>query len=421
MSSDQAVITWKPTTDNMEVVSYRVYRDGVSIGQTFLNTRFEDNMVVPGETYNYTVTALDDAGNESSVTSAASGGGATLWGQDDFADGNYTQIDPNLLNGLRWNVPMGKAAVAKAGAINCIRPGVASAVKSMVVTDGTIAAPFVVEFWNSQQYVTGNQGVMLLWQDPENFYFFAITRGVSATGTGLYRVVDGEYTQLAQSTGLAMQHAGSNADFSITVIHTGDAIAFQVTKSNWSVAPGAVTTEEFYDTDPAAVARFKAAGAVGFHQGQISTHNVANYGNVKISQLAGQGPDLDDDGLLDAWERLHFGAIDHPDAQPHLDPDGDGFDNLTEMQEGTNPILPTSSPLRFVETNKLSDELKLSWRSFAGQTYSVFYATSLAPANWAPLPGYGGIPATPPQNELQIDSGSLPEGQAFFRVRLDPQ
>jgi len=420
MTSDQAIISWKPTTDNVEVVSYRVYRDGVPIGQTFLNTRFEDNTVVPGETYSYTVTALDDAGNESPVSGAAVGGSAYLWGQDDFADGNYTQIDPNLINGLRWNVPVGKAAIATTGGIPCIRPGINHSTESMAVTDGSIAAPFVVQFWNHQQYVASKQGVMLLWQDPENFYLFAITRGVSEFGTGLYRVVDGEYTQLAQSSGLSMIHAGSNADFSIAVIHTGDAIAFQVTRSNWTEAPGAVVTEEFFDTDPAAVELFKAAGAVGFYQGTLSNWNVAYYGKIKISQLDGQGPDLDHDGLIDAWERLHFGSVDHPDAQPHLDPDGDGFDNLAEMQEGTNPTLPTSSPLRFVETNKLSDELKLSWRSFADQTYSVFYATSLAPANWAPLPGYGGIPATPPQNELQIASGSLPEGQAFFRVRLDP-
>jgi len=278
-----------------------------------------------------------------------------------------------------------------------------------------------MEFWNHQQYVASKQGVMLLWQDPENFYFFAINKNAAEINTGLYRVINGEYTLVAGATALGMQHALSSANYRIAVIHTGDAIAFEVTKSNWTVSPAAVTTLEVYDTDPAAVALFKAGGPVGFLQGSLSTHNVSYYGNIKISQLAGQGPDLDHDGLLDAWERLHFGSVDHPDAQPHLDPDGDGFDNLAEMLEGTNPNSVTSSPLRFVETGKSGSAFKLSWRSFADQTYSVLYKTNLASPAWNVLPGYDGLPATPPYNELQIDFGNLPAEQAFFRVRLDLQ
>lgn len=48
--------------------------------------------------------------------------------------------------------------------------------------------------------------------------------------------------------------------------------------------------------------------------------------------------DSDGDGLLDAWEFENFGNLrdqSHPD-----DPDGDGVDNLAEMQAGTNPNDP---------------------------------------------------------------------------------
>jgi len=420
MTASRAVVSWTPSSDNVEVLSYRVFRDGALLGETFLNTFFEDDSVVPGESYIYTVTALDDAGNESPLSGTAVGGAADLWGQDNFADGNYSAIDPNLVNGLSWNVPAGVCTVATVSGTRYLRPGVSHPVESMVVTDRSIAAPFVLEFFNHQQYVTNNQGPMLLWQNPDNFYLFAINSNRGELKSGLYRVRNGEYTLLAEASELGMQHRTSSADFRIAVTHTGDAISFQVTKSNWSSAPGAVKTGEFFDTDPAAAAFFRE-GAIGFIQGTTANPNPSYYTNVKISKLAGNGPDLDDDGLLDAWERLHFGTIDHPDAQPQLDPDGDGFDNLTEMQEGTNPTSATSNPLRFVETGTSGNTLKLSWRSFTDQTYSVFYATSLAPANWAALPGYAGLPATPPYNELQIDASDLPPEQAFFRIRSDMQ
>jgi len=50
-------------------------------------------------------------------------------------------------------------------------------------------------------------------------------------------------------------------------------------------------------------------------------------------------PDLDDDGLLDAWEFEHFGNFDE-DATD--DPDEDDLDNLAEFEAGTDPTLEDS-------------------------------------------------------------------------------
>jgi len=52
--------------------------------------------------------------------------------------------------------------------------------------------------------------------------------------------------------------------------------------------------------------------------------------------------DLDDDGLDDDWEQLHFGSLA---ATPGADPDADGHSNLAEFQAGSDPANPASNPL----------------------------------------------------------------------------
>jgi hypothetical protein len=57
-------IQWDAATDNIEVTGYRVYRDGSDIG-TATGTAYSDNTVESSNSYTYTVSAYDSAGNES--------------------------------------------------------------------------------------------------------------------------------------------------------------------------------------------------------------------------------------------------------------------------------------------------------------------------------------------------------------------
>ena len=66
---------------------------------------------------------------------------------------------------------------------------------------------------------------------------------------------------------------------------------------------------------------------------------IANIGQIKnLFAFALPALDLlfdgDHNGLPDAWERQHFGAIG---IDPHADPDGDGADNLQEYKDDTDP------------------------------------------------------------------------------------
>lgn len=62
VSTSSVSLGWSPSTDNVGVTGYTVYRNGTPIG-TVSTTSFADNTVNAGTTYAYTVDAFDAAGN----------------------------------------------------------------------------------------------------------------------------------------------------------------------------------------------------------------------------------------------------------------------------------------------------------------------------------------------------------------------
>lgn len=70
VSPTQINLTWTASTDNVAVTGYRVFRDGVPVGETAL-TAFNDSSLAADTTYNYRISAFDKAGNVSAQSSAA--------------------------------------------------------------------------------------------------------------------------------------------------------------------------------------------------------------------------------------------------------------------------------------------------------------------------------------------------------------
>ncbi len=63
-AADSVSLSWNAATDNVGVSEYNLYRDGVSLA--FVNgLTYTDNSVVAGNTYTYSISAVDGAGNES--------------------------------------------------------------------------------------------------------------------------------------------------------------------------------------------------------------------------------------------------------------------------------------------------------------------------------------------------------------------
>src|SRR5207302_1023187 len=72
-SANQVNLSWSPSTDNVGVSGYTVYRGGTRVATVPYTTLFRsDTTVAPSTTYSYTVDAFDAAGNHSAPSAAAS-------------------------------------------------------------------------------------------------------------------------------------------------------------------------------------------------------------------------------------------------------------------------------------------------------------------------------------------------------------
>jgi chitodextrinase len=67
VGAQQIDLSWQPSTDNVGVTGYDVYRDGTKVAST-TDTTYADSNVRQGRTYKYRVDAYDAAGNLSSKT-----------------------------------------------------------------------------------------------------------------------------------------------------------------------------------------------------------------------------------------------------------------------------------------------------------------------------------------------------------------
>lgn len=73
VSTSQINLSWSPSTDDFGVIGYRIYRDLINVATTTNVTTYSDTGLNPATTYEYTITAIDAAYNESghSATSSA--------------------------------------------------------------------------------------------------------------------------------------------------------------------------------------------------------------------------------------------------------------------------------------------------------------------------------------------------------------
>ncbi len=60
-------LNWSPSTDNVGVVNYQIFQDGISIGNSGTATTFNVTGLTPASSFDFTIVAVDAAGNTSSA------------------------------------------------------------------------------------------------------------------------------------------------------------------------------------------------------------------------------------------------------------------------------------------------------------------------------------------------------------------
>lgn len=122
-----------------------------------------------------------------------------------------------------------------------------------------------------------------------------------------------------------------------------------------------------------------------------------------------------DDGIEDAWQKLHFG-LENPLAAPLLDPDGDGQDNEFEYVAGLIPTDPLSRFLLRIEPvpgEPAHRALKFS-PVFPDRSYTVKSNTILG-GPWQDLAGPDDDQQQP---ERTVTDLQATEPRKFYRVEI---
>lgn len=122
ISSSQIDLNWSHSTDNVGVIGYKIYRNGVPI-RALNTTSFSDEGLSPSTTYCYNISAFDAAGNESELSNqiceTTPGGGVItggdslyitlLWSGGDTSDMDlhlnyYETTNPTSTTPITWYV-----------------------------------------------------------------------------------------------------------------------------------------------------------------------------------------------------------------------------------------------------------------------------------------------------------------------------
>jgi hypothetical protein len=120
--------------------------------------------------------------------------------------------------------------------------------------------------------------------------------------------------------------------------------------------------------------------------------------------------DTDRDGMLDTWERWHFGDLDE---EALGDPDGDRFVNHDEYLLATDPNERTSA-LRIADVARTTNGVGITWQGAPSLRYVVDSRPRLpSGAGWTVL----GTNAQPVSAREFIDTEATTVTQRYYRLR----
>jgi chitodextrinase len=110
MSSVQIELNWGRSTDNVKVVGYKVFRNGVAVAQV-TGTAYSDTGLMPATTYAYSVAGVDNSGNVSAHSAPVSVATAPRDTQPPSVPGDVSAIAGRDIVYLSWTASSDNVAV----------------------------------------------------------------------------------------------------------------------------------------------------------------------------------------------------------------------------------------------------------------------------------------------------------------------
>ncbi len=167
VSSSQIDLSWTPSTDNVGVVGYKIFRNGLQVGTSAIDS-YSDTGLSASTTYTYTVSAYDAALNNSGQSDPASATtlnppppGSGLAAAYNFDEGTGTlahDLSGNantgtLTNGPTWTTGKYGTAISFNGVNNYVLIPNSS---SLDISGQGLT----IEFWANITNVSGSDGVL---------------------------------------------------------------------------------------------------------------------------------------------------------------------------------------------------------------------------------------------------------------------
>ncbi|MDD2710647.1 MAG: chitobiase/beta-hexosaminidase C-terminal domain-containing protein [Verrucomicrobiae bacterium] len=299
-------LRWEPSSDNVGIALYQIYRDGVKIASTSLRS-YVDTARTPSQTHVYTLKARDGAGNVSALSEPLS-----------------VTLDPATLLFPWAHQDVGSV---KAGGSATVSNGVYTVCGDGSNIGGTSDSfhyayvplsgdgEFVAQVgWVDNTHAEARAGVMVRETLKSNSRHFFV--GLTPTnGTwSVSRVVSG-----GDSVSVSGGKVGKTAMY-FRVKREGDVFSGYQSEDgvNWSMV----------DSQSMAMVNHVYVGlAVNSHKSGILNRSF-------FDSVSMPGGDMDWDGMPDAWETQYFYGLERNGAG---DFDQDGVNDLLEYRMGTDP------------------------------------------------------------------------------------
>lgn len=203
--------------------------------------------------------------------------------------------------------------------------------------------------------------------------------------------------------------AATDAGVPVTVPLTGTTNTFRIVSQPAHGTVGLTNTQAVYFPELAFVGTdtFTYACSSAFRDSNLAT------GTVLVTARFSTG-----DGIPDWWRQYYFGGdgrTTNGQSGATADPDGDGMNNWTEYQAGSNPMDARSS-VRVLSLNATGQVATVQFTSELGQSFFLERTSDLRSGIWTNASSnvWGRtdtVAATPITN---------PPGKVFYRVRVLP-
>jgi len=343
------------------------------------------------------------------------------YGNTDLDTGTPVSYNGTILtNGDSRLVCAQSATCWLSGWVPQLAPNILTNPVSQTVTAGMSASFNVV--------ATGIPDPTYQWQKNGN----NILSGTNATFGIMAVVTDDAGTYSVIVSNIAGSVTSSNA--TLTVLGTAPVASFTATPTSGTEPLGVTFTDtssgssnvylswNFGDANTSNT----LGGTTILHTYAAGTYNVT----LIASNLFGSSTLVSNNCItvitaFQAWQLLHFGCTNCPQAAATADPDGDGQNNLAEFLAGTDPN-NAGSALRITSTTRSGNDVSITWTTVGGKTNVVQVTPGdgnggFSTNGFSDLSGLIPIPGSGDATNNYIDVGGATNGPSrYYRIRLAP-